>query len=87
MAANAWLCQFLADILNVPVERPRNLETTALGAALLAGLATGIWPDLAALAQLWVKKDAFQPQMVAETRSSLIAGWQRAIEKTLTHPF
>jgi len=87
MAANAWLCQFLADILNVPVERPRNLETTALGAALLAGLATGIWPDLAALAQLWVKKDAFQPQMVAEKRSSLIAGWQRAIEKTLTHPF
>lgn len=87
MAANAWLCQFLADILNVPVERPQNLETTALGAALLAGLATGIWPDLAALAQLWVKKDAFQPQMVAETRSSLIAGWQRAIEKTLTHPF
>jgi len=87
MAANAWLCQFLADILNVPVERPQNLETTALGAALLAGLATGIWPDLAALAQLWVKKDAFQPQMVAETRISLIAGWQRAIEKTLTHPF
>src|SRR5438309_6818381 len=46
MAANAWLCQFLADMLQVQVERPENLETTALGAAFLAGLATGVWPGL-----------------------------------------
>ena len=51
MAANEWLCQFLADILEVPVERPENLETTALGAAFLAGLATGVWGDLDALAR------------------------------------
>ena len=53
MAANAWLCQFLADILRVPVERPQNLETTALGAAFLAGLATGVWDGLDALARTW----------------------------------
>ena len=46
MAANDWLCQFLADILRVPVERPQNIETTALGAAFLAGLATGVWSGL-----------------------------------------
>ncbi|HVV93549.1 MAG TPA: glycerol kinase GlpK, partial [Hyphomicrobiales bacterium] len=50
MAANDWLCQFLADVLGLPVERPRNVETTALGAAMLAGVATGVWPGLAAAA-------------------------------------
>jgi glycerol kinase len=85
MAANAWLCQFLADILNVPVERPQNLETTALGAAFFAGLATGLWADQAALAHLWSKQDAFQPQMAAETRTNLIAGWRTVLSKTLSH--
>ena len=51
MAANEWLCQFLADMLRVPVERPKNLETTALGAAFLAGLATGVWSGLDEIAQ------------------------------------
>ncbi|HEX6661241.1 MAG TPA: glycerol kinase GlpK [Sphingomicrobium sp.] len=84
MAANAWLCQFLADILEVPVERPSNLETTALGAAFHAGLATGVWPDLAALSRIWRQQDAFQPRMAADLRKSLIAGWKRAVEKTLS---
>jgi len=84
MAANAWLCQFLADILQVPVERPRNLETTALGAAFHAGLATGVWPDLDALSRIWVRQDEFRPKMAPDLRKSLIGGWKRAVAKTLT---
>ena len=84
MTANTWLCQFLADILQVPVERPQNLETTALGAAFFAGLATGVWADLGALAQIWQRKDAFEPNMAVERRETLIRGWQEAVAKTLT---
>jgi len=84
MAANAWLCQFLADILQVPVERPRNLETTALGAAFHAGLATGVWPNLDALSRIWARQDAFRPEMAPELRNNLIAGWKRAVAKTLS---
>ncbi len=83
MAANDWLCQFLADILDVPVERPQNLETTALGAAFLAGLATGIWDDLAALERTWKRRDRFDPAMPADRRSRLISGWRSAVAKTL----
>jgi glycerol kinase len=85
MAANAWLCQFLADILDCPVERPRNLETTALGAAFLAGLAVGVWPDLDALAQTWEAQDRFEPMMVRAQREPLIAGWGDAVARTLSH--
>ncbi len=84
MAANAWLGQFLADILRVPVERPRNLETTALGAAFLAGLATGVWDGLDALERTWKLRDCFAPAMPAERRSSLVAGWRDAVERTLS---
>lgn len=85
MAANAWLCQFLADILQVSVERPRNLETTALGAAFFAGLATGVWADMAEIAALWTSQDAFQPQMNADLRGKLVVGWRQAVSKTLSH--
>jgi glycerol kinase len=84
MAANAWLCQYLADILQVPVERPRNLETTALGAAFFAGLATGVWADLGALTKIWKQRDAFRPTMSAERRETLLNGWREAVAKTLT---
>ena len=84
MAANAWLCQFLADILQVPVERPRNLETTALGAAFHAGLATGVWPNLDALSRIWARQDAFRPEIAPELRNNLISGWKRAVAKTLS---
>ena len=84
MAANSWLCQFLADILQVQVERPQNLETTALGAAFLAGLATGVWADTAEIAALWASKDAFRPQMAPELRSNLIKGWRQAVSRTLS---
>jgi glycerol kinase len=84
MAANAWLCQFLADILQVPVERPENLETTALGAAFLAGLATGVWDGLDALSATWKRRDCFEPRMDGERRGRLIEGWHAAVAKALT---
>ncbi len=84
MAANAWLCQFLADILQVPVERPQNLETTALGAAFLAGLATGVWSGLDDLSRIWKRGDCFTPAMDEGHREQLIAGWHDAVGKTLT---
>jgi len=85
MTANAWLCQFLADILDVPVARPKNLETTALGAAFLAGLATGVWPDLDAISRLTAQDDEFRPQMAPELRLKLIEGWREVVSKTLSH--
>lgn len=84
MAANAWLCQFLADILDVPVERPQNLETTALGAAFLAGLATDVWSNLDAVAKTWQRRDYFVPSMEAGRRDSLIGGWRSALARTLS---
>jgi glycerol kinase len=84
MAANEWLCQFLTDILNMAIERPRNLETTALGAAFLAGLATGVWSNLEALERAWARRDCFTPTMDAGRRDQLIDGWNAAVAKTLS---
>jgi glycerol kinase len=86
MAANGWLCQFLADIIDVPVERPANLETTALGAAFHAGLATGVWSDLEELSRSWVPTKRYEPRMDADHRKGLIAGWQDAVERTIRRP-
>jgi glycerol kinase len=86
MTANEWLCQFLADILGLPVERPQNLETTALGAAFLAGMATGVWGDLAAVERTWTRRDCFEPSMPEDRRTRLICGWRSAVAKTLTSP-
>jgi glycerol kinase len=83
MAANDWLCQFLADVTGAPVDRPEVVETTALGAALLAGLAVGVWSDLDALAALWARDRRFTPAMTAETRAPLLAGWRDALHRTL----
>ena len=84
MAANDWLCQFLADMLGTPVERPVDLETTALGAAFLAGLSIGLWPDTDALARTWRRGRRFEPGMAADERAALVEGWHRALRKTLT---
>jgi glycerol kinase len=84
MAANDWLCQFLADMLETPVERPQHLETTALGAAFHAGLATGVWPDLDALTRTWAQGASFTPKMAKAERQVLIDGWRSALKKTLT---
>ncbi len=78
-AANDWLMQFQADILELPVKRPRMLETTALGATGLAGLATGVWPDAEAFGASRPEPDRFQPRMSERERDHLLAGWGRAV--------
>jgi glycerol kinase len=83
MASNDWFCQFLADVLDARVERPTELETTALGAAFLAGLATGVWSDLEAVAATWATGAVFAPAMAAARRTEAIAGWQIALRRTL----
>ena len=79
MVANDWLLQFLADILELPVSRPAVSETTALGAAYLAGLATGFYPSPEAIARQWREERLFAPRMAAETRAPLLEGWRRAV--------
>lgn len=71
--------QFLADILGAPVDRPAGLETTALGAAWLAGMAAGVYPDAQAFAQSWALERRFDPAMDAKLRAARYAGWQRAV--------
>ena len=82
MAANDWLCQFLADLLDVPIERPKIVETTALGAAFLAGLGAGLWADPDAIAALPQAIDTFRPRPI--DRVALLAGWRRALRQTLS---
>lgn len=84
MAANDWLCRFLADMIDAPVERPTDLETTARGAAFHAGLATGVWSGLGELERLWSRERCFTPAMAAETRDQLAAGWHDAVRRTLS---
>ena len=83
MAANDWFCQFLADILRVPVRRPAVLETTALGAALLAGVGSGLYSSLATAGQAWAPDRSFEPRMDTAARDSLVAGWHRALKRAL----
>ncbi len=83
MAANDWFCQFLADVLGARVERPAEIETTALGAAYLAGLAVGRWPDTAALAGSWSRGASFEPRMAAGRREALVAGWKDALQRAM----
>ena len=76
--------QFLADILASPVDRPAVMETTALGAAYLAGRAAGICPDLDGFAAQWRLDRRFQPRMDAATRERKYSGWKDAVRRTLT---
>jgi glycerol kinase len=84
MVANGWAMQFLADITGVPVERPQTIETTALGAAYLAGLTTGLYPSRDALAAQWRRERLFEPKMSADEREERYAGWRNAVQRTLT---
>ncbi|HET8613792.1 MAG TPA: glycerol kinase GlpK [Sphingomonas sp.] len=79
MAANDWLCQFLADLLGLPVERPAMLETTALGAAFLAGIGIGLWEGPQAIAALPRAMDRFDPRPGFDDREALLTGWRRAL--------
>src|SRR5262249_23701447 len=78
---NGFLCQFQADLLGLPVLRPRVRETTALGAAYLARLAVGLWREPGALRERWQLDRAFRPAMPAAQREALYAGWQRAVAR------
>ena len=81
MVANDWLMQFLADILDVAVERPTVTETTALGAASLAGLTLGLFSSPEDIARRWQRDRRFEPRMPEEQRAALYAGWQDAVAR------
>ena len=81
MTTNDWLMQFLADVLDLPVERPTVTETTALGAARLAGLGAGLYPSPHALFGRWRLERRFEPSMPAGTRERLLAGWDDAVAR------
>ena len=83
MTASDWTMQFLADILAAPVDRPVVLETTALGAAYLAGLQAGLLPKPEIFAKTWKRQKRFTPKMDAETRALKRAGWAEAVKKLL----
>ncbi|WP_445679933.1 glycerol kinase GlpK [Radicibacter daui] len=84
MVASDWTMQRLADILDAPVDRPHVLETTALGAAWLAGHHSGVWPDAEGFAASWRRESRFEPKMDAATRQKALAGWRDAVRRTLT---
>jgi glycerol kinase len=84
MAANNWLLQFLADLLDIPVERPQITETTALGAACLAGLQLGIYTSLDEMSRRWQCEALFRPNFSSEQREDLLRGWSNAVARTLT---
>ena len=81
-SANNVLMQFLADILNTPIERPKNIESTALGAAYLAGIAIGLWHKEDILAHKVIERQ-FAPKMDDDKRTKLYAGWKKAVERTM----
>ena len=81
---NDFLCQFQADVLGVPVVRPVITETTALGAAYLAGLAVGFWKDEREIAAQWQAEKRFEPKMKRSERERLYEGWLAAVSRTRT---
>ena len=84
MVANDWFAQYLANVLDIAVERPRQTETTALGAAYLAGLQVGVYDGLDDLTANWEREREFTPAMDGDTRSRVVAGWADAVRRTRT---
>jgi glycerol kinase len=84
MVASDWTMQFLSDVLAAPVDRPVILETTALGAAWLAGSRAGVWPDAESFARQWALEKRFEPTMEEVVRQKRLAGWRDAVGRTLT---
>jgi glycerol kinase len=85
MVMNNWFSQFLSDIVNVKVLRPRVQETTAVGAAFMAGLQIGVYKSLKDISQIWHLDRKFSPGMSSKSRNQLLKGWSAAIKKTLTN--
>ena len=86
MVASDWTMQHLADMLDAPVDRPEVLETTALGAAWLAGMRAGVWPDQHGFAASWRLQRRFEPAMAVSARDLWVAGWRDAVRRTLSTP-
>jgi glycerol kinase len=86
MAANDWFCQFLANMLGARVERPVELESTARGAAFLAGLSAGLWGGAADITEAWALGRAFEPDMAGDVRDRLLAGWKEALARATMRP-
>ena len=84
MVKNNWFSQFLADIINTKVLRPKVNETTALGAAFMAGLQIGVYKSLNDIAKNWQADKSFNPKIHNSIRNNLIEGWGKAIKKTLS---
>jgi len=84
MVASDWTMQCLSNILNAPVDRPVMLETTALGAAWLAGSKAGIWPEMIGFSKTWDLETKFKPKMKAAIREKKLAGWKDAVSRTLS---
>lgn len=84
MVQNNWLCGFLADVLDIAVERPQQTETTALGAAYLAGLQVGLFDSLDDIAARWQAEREFEPEMPSQQRNLLLADWHEAVIKVKT---
>ena len=85
MVKNNWFAQFLSDIVNVKVYRPKVNETTALGAAFMAGLKIGIYKSLKDISKKWKIDRSFTPKMKSKIRLESLQGWSKAIKKTLSH--
>jgi len=84
MVASDWTMQALADILDAPVDRPKILETTALGAAWLAGARAGVWPGIDGFSKSWALDRSFEPAMDEATRTAKVHGWNDAVRRTLS---
>ncbi|MEX0971564.1 MAG: glycerol kinase GlpK [Paracoccaceae bacterium] len=84
MAANDYAMQFLSDIIGAPVDRPQVLETTALGAAWLAGMRAGVWPDMDEFAKVWAIERQFTANMAADARTARTTRWKRAVNAVLS---
>jgi len=84
MSASDWAMQFLSDIIGAPVDRPEVLETTALGAAWLAGMRAGVYPDQAGFADAWALERRFEPDMAEDQRAARYGAWKRAVAATLS---
>jgi len=84
MVASTWTMQRLADLLDAPVDRPVILETTALGAAWLAGSRAGVWPDKDGFSARWKRDRRFEPDMDEKLRAAKLKGWKNAVKRTLS---
>jgi glycerol kinase len=85
MAASKWTMQMLSDLVELPVDRPKNLETTALGAAYLAGMQVGFYPPMDEFSESWQSESQFNSKMKAELRARKLAGWKDAVRRTLSN--